>query len=290
MRCGSDNPGQSLKPRQSCYWARFGVIGYCARFHYLGAERLYRGQRVLLRSHRGLELGQVLWADDTPDASGQPGLAAPLTTAWPVTGTILRPIGPTDPWLVGHDQKLDTIHRWFEQRLADANAPGTICDVEYVSEPDQLEVLYLGLEAPTVARISVELEREFQLAAEWYDAGELLAADHAWEQRLNRPSHRDGVSEADWVSGCGGQCRCSMELARDRPAEERHLESAVIGANPTSVNAFPHAEALSTLPTNADAARVPSAAVHRITTNGSSAHGCNGCLFRAWLHKQCASH
>ena len=59
---------------------RFGAMGHLGRFHSPDATRYPRGSEVILRTSRGLELGEVLAPPSAEDGSG------------PADGAILRPV------------------------------------------------------------------------------------------------------------------------------------------------------------------------------------------------------
>lgn len=199
------------------YWVSYGLVGYCARFRMPSATTLERGQLVLLRSHRGVETGRVLWpVDDKPYTAGPDSrkLLTLLHRDKP-TGDILRPLAEGDPFLQEHKRRLREIAEWLESELRAGRDPGLVCDLECVYQPQRLGLLYLGLLPATIARLSTLLERHFQMPTEWYDAGEWLDADQAWEQRLQAGSRWFPARDDAGRSACNqGQCACARVAPR----------------------------------------------------------------------------
>jgi len=131
------------------------------------------------------------------------------------TGDILRPLAEGDPFLHEHTQRLREIAEWLESELRASGAPGLVCDLECVYQPQRLGVLYLGLLPGTIAQLSTLLERHFQMPTEWYDADEWLDADQAWEQRLQAGSHWLPARGDGQRSGCSqGHCACAQVAPR----------------------------------------------------------------------------
>jgi hypothetical protein len=168
------------------YWLTYGLVGYCGQFRFVSNAQLQRGQLVLIRSHRGIEIGRVLWPvmarlDGLRESSSR--VAVPRSVSKPI-GDVLRPLDDTDPFLREHCRQVSEISSWLEEKLQTDGERGVICEVECVYEPLRLGVLYLGLHPEAVARLSTLLEQQFHTSVEWYDASEWLDADRAWQDRL----------------------------------------------------------------------------------------------------------
>lgn len=208
MRCYFSPRAQSADTKLACYWASYGLVGFCARFYYSGSTPLCRGQRVLLRSHRGLEVGEVLWQEDEASSSHDRGASAPWSGGWPATGNIVRPLADDDPWWADHLRLVAEVLSWMQVFIQENGSDGVICDLEYIHQPDEVGVLYLGLAAPLLARLSLFLESQFHVSATWYDASELLEADRVWEDiRQARQATSVGGSGKSAVNGCA-HCAC----------------------------------------------------------------------------------
>ncbi|GBD35971.1 hypothetical protein HRbin36_01087 [bacterium HR36] len=276
-RCSS-HAGPATQPGWSYYWASYGLLGFCARFGYQGGALLRRGQRVWLRSHRGLELGQILWCETAPgrdvQAANGEAIGSRLTT-----GVILRSTDQADPWLLEHLRVLGNVQRWLDNRLSQGGVCGLICDVELIRDPQQLGILYLGLEPSTLLELGLALETEFALPSEWYDANELLAADSAWEERCQAVT--EGATAQPEVSRCAG-CLCSVPQgsAKNQNAGQHRPSAGCRGALPAS-----NRERYSSMPPKPSAAHCAS---HRGLDDGGPAQTascCSGCVIQRWFHR-----
>ncbi|MCS7167403.1 MAG: hypothetical protein RMI91_07010 [Gemmatales bacterium] len=286
MTVSSDPDATKLHNGRTYYWANFGLLGYCARFSYEGTERLQRGEQVLLRTHRGIELGHILWPDDTSNVhtnSDEP--KHPPNKVWPVTGNIIRAITPSDPWLSHHRSLLDDLHRWFDQQLTESATTGIICELEYIYEPAQLGVLHLGLPPQLLAQLSLSLQQEFNLLVEWYDATELLAADDAWEERRHTPREPTRTTQAIVCqSGCG-HCRCSTPTSDTHPNAHLKSQESPPSSPPTSSNseAGTSNHQPNGHPVRFNCANQSSLSAHQ---TGSPQHACTSCVLHTWFHRE----
>lgn len=150
---------------------RWGLPGYVAAFTATDAVRYPRGSRVVLRTGRGLELGEVLAPLATDTASA------------PMEGAILR--GMTE-----QDQLLETrltknrreAYDACTQKLAELKLDAPLLDVEHLFDGSSLIFYFLGDPPTDATRVTDEL-------AEAYDA------------RVQFRAFSDAV-----VAGCGPDC------------------------------------------------------------------------------------
>lgn len=149
---------------------RWSALGHVAAFSASDATRYGRGTRVVLRTQRGLEIGEVLSAPT--DASSAPQ-----------AGTILRAMTEQDRLL---ETRL-TKHRReaydaCQTKLAELGLDAALVDVEHLFDGRSLIFYFLGDPPPEASRVTDEL-------AEAYDA------------QVQFRAFSDAV-----VAGCGPDC------------------------------------------------------------------------------------
>jgi hypothetical protein len=172
------------------YLIRYGVMGYVGRFRaWPGCDpRLERGQVVVLRTDRGVELGEILAAVEMPaapdqaggaDPSTRPGLDDPDLDNRP---RVLRPAGPDD---LARSRRVEAIRpdrfALCQRILREEGWPWELIDVEPMLDDRSTVLLYLGprqLDSATVrARIRMTYEFDVLLEPVGDDpGGELEAA------------------------------------------------------------------------------------------------------------------
>jgi nitrite reductase/ring-hydroxylating ferredoxin subunit len=131
------------------YLVRYGVMGHVSR---VGSNRLIpcrRGDRVIVNTDRGLEVGEVLEAP-----SGVAGNSSKKKPA----GELLRVMSEEDQ---REQQLLDSTQpsaiRMCEQLVAERKLPITIVDVEQLFDGETIMVHYLGELTEKLGPIAVEL-------------------------------------------------------------------------------------------------------------------------------------
>lgn len=149
---------------------RVGALGHVGRFTAVDAVRYPRASRVIVRTGRGLELGEVL-APPTGAGSGSPD------------GSILRGVTVEDQLLVARLEKnRRAAFDACSARLAAMRSDVVLMDVEHLFDGQTLLFYFLGEITPAVEALTAEL-------AELYEA-----------QVQFRP-FTDAVNE-----GCGPGC------------------------------------------------------------------------------------
>lgn len=149
---------------------RWSAMGHVAAFSAVDSARYPRGTRVVLRTGRGLELGEIL----TPLADD---------AAAPHEGTIVRAMTEQDRLL---ETRLTKNRREAydacQRRLDDLKLGTALVDVEHLFDGRSLIFYFLGDEPPELATVTDEL-------AEAYDA------------HVQFRAFTDAV-----VAGCGPDC------------------------------------------------------------------------------------
>jgi cell fate regulator YaaT (PSP1 superfamily) len=149
---------------------RWSALGHVAAFSASDAVRYDRGTRVVLRTRRGLELGEVLapLADDSPA---------------PREGAILRAMTEQDRLL---EMRLTKNRREAydacQTKLTELGFDAALVDVEHLFDGRSLIFYFLGDQPPALTRMTDEL-------AETYDA------------HVQFRAFTDAV-----VAGCGPDC------------------------------------------------------------------------------------
>ena len=150
---------------------RVGALGHVGRFTAVDAVRYPRDERVVVRTGRGLELGQVLAPPgDEPDTSS-------------ADGSILRGLTVEDQLLAARLEKnRQAAFEACAARLDAARSPAVLMDVEHLFDGRTLVFYFLGEMTDKLQALTDEL-------AELYEA-------HVQFRRFT-----EAVSE-----GCGPGC------------------------------------------------------------------------------------
>lgn len=177
------------------YFCRVGHHGQVGRFHAAGTTPFSRGQTVVLRTARGVELGTILAPRLGASPASNPG------SAWPSSadGTILRPASTEDRWL---QQSLEAAaHQAFHACQAFLTAhdyPDVLLDVEPLLDARTLYFYFVG--TPTL-ELRPQLE---QLASIFHETV---------RQSLSARQLDEGCGPGCGTStaaGCGSSGGCSV--------------------------------------------------------------------------------
>src|SRR5918995_725770 len=125
---------------------RYGLLGHVGTFASVDALRYPRRSRVVVRSPRGLEVGEVL---AEPDDHGQRDAA---------DGQILRRMTVQDDLLEARLERRR--HEAFEacqQLLSEADVPAALVDVEHLFDGEGLYFYFLGDPPVETAKITGQL-------------------------------------------------------------------------------------------------------------------------------------
>lgn len=160
---------------------RVGALGTIGQFTSVDAVRYPRGTRVVVRTGRGLEIGEVL-------AEPEDGRSADLETEPAVEhghsdGSILRGVTIEDDLLLARlERNRAEAYEACARRLAELDQPVALMDVEQLFDARTLIFYFLGEMTPEVETVTAEL-------AELYEA------------RVQIQKFVDAVNE-----GCGPGC------------------------------------------------------------------------------------
>ncbi len=143
---------------------RVGALGHVGRFTAVDAVRYPRGARVIVRTSRGLEIGEVLSPTDDAPARGQSD------------GSILRGMTVEDQLL---EARLDKNRRQaFEAcaaRIRELGLPAALVDVEHLFDGRSLYFYFLGDVPPELESVTAELAEVYDAAVQFRKFSDTVA-------------------------------------------------------------------------------------------------------------------
>ncbi len=151
---------------------RVGALGHVGRFTSVDAVRYPRGSRVVVRTGRGLELGEVLAEPQGADTG-------------PADGSILRGLTIEDQLLEARLEKnRQAAYQDCAERLAALRSPAVLMDVEHLFDGRTLVFYFLG-------EMSGELESLTDELAELYESRSPIPPVRRSRRRRLRPRLRN---------------------------------------------------------------------------------------------------
>jgi hypothetical protein len=179
------------------HFVRVGVLGSVGRFAAAGRERYRRGARVICRTARGVEVGQVL---------------APVesTAAEECDGTLLRRVSVQDELLIARLEKnRGEALAACSERLSQLGSPALLLDVEHLFDGQSLYFYFLGDGGPELNRLTAELAEAYEAKAQLQKFADTLVAgcgpDCGTESAAGCGS--GGCSTCAAVAACGAHNR-----------------------------------------------------------------------------------
>jgi cell fate regulator YaaT (PSP1 superfamily) len=129
---------------------RVGALGRVGRFTAVDAVSYPRGVRVICRTSRGLEVGQVLGPTEyDPDR-------------WQSDGSILRGVTVADELLLARQRKnRDEAFAACRELLAECGSSAVLMDVEQLFDAGTLYFYFLGDVSPDDERLTAELAEAY---------------------------------------------------------------------------------------------------------------------------------
>lgn len=155
------------------YWVRIGVLGSVGRFLAADGYRYARGMRVVCRTPRGLEVGEVLAPSDPIAADNH----AVDGDAPPTDGTLLRRVTVEDDLLLARLEK--NRHEALvacSDRLAELAIPAVLVDVEHLFDGQTLLFYFLGETTPQIDAVTAELAEVYEAQVQFRQFTETLTA------------------------------------------------------------------------------------------------------------------
>jgi len=146
------------------HFVRVGLLGSVGRFAAANRQRYARGARVVCRTMRGLEVGEVLSPADA--AADQP-----------CDGTLLRRVTVEDELLIVRLAKnRDEAYRACAIRLTELHSPAVLLDVEHLFDGQSLYFYFLGDTTPEMDALTAELAEVYEAKAQLQKFAETLTA------------------------------------------------------------------------------------------------------------------
>lgn len=172
---------------------RLGFLGHVGRFLPVEAVRFPRGSRVVCRTRRGLEVGQVLAAAGSTTVSGA------------ADGELLRKVTVEDDLLlVRLERRKQEAFEACGQLLADRGIPAVLMDVEHLFDGRSLYFYFLGTPPAAVESLTDELAAAYGAAVQFQQFADTLEAGCG---------PQCGTDEAAGCGTAGGCSTCSLASA-----------------------------------------------------------------------------
>jgi hypothetical protein len=173
---------------------RYGLLGHVGRFAAVDALRYPRRTRVVVRSPRGLEVGEIL-AGPEQQAVG----------ATELDGQILRRMTVQDELLEARLERRR--HEAFDactSLLAESRVEAALVDVEHLFDGEGLFFYFLGDPPPQAASITSRLAETYEAAVEFRKFADTLSEGCG-------PGC--GTEEAKGQGGCATCTSCAVATA-----------------------------------------------------------------------------
>src|SRR5262245_52923897 len=136
------------------HFVRVGILGSVGRFSAVDSCRYPRGARVVCRTVRGLELGEVL-----SEVESQ--------VEQPCDGSLLRRVTVEDDLLLARLEKnREEAYRACAARLTERGLPAVLVDVEHLFDGQSLCFYFLGESTPELAALTTELAGVYEATAQ----------------------------------------------------------------------------------------------------------------------------
>ncbi len=146
------------------HFIRVGLLGHVGRFTSVDAVAYPRASRVIVRTGRGLETGEVL------------GPAEEAVLRGTTDGSIIRGMTTEDELLVARLEKnRQKAIEACTARLEKQGIVATLFDVEHLFDGRSLFFYFLGEVTPEIEAITSELAEVYDAAAEFRKFSETLA-------------------------------------------------------------------------------------------------------------------
>jgi cell fate regulator YaaT (PSP1 superfamily) len=173
------------------------LLGQVGRFSSVDATRYARGARVICRTVRGLEIGEVLAEDDASHAA-----------AGPSDGDLLRRMTVEDELLSARlNRRREEAFQACERLLAERNSTAVLVDVEQLFDGRTLYFHFLGETSPEVESLTSELAAAYESEAQLTHFADLLTSGCGpgcgTEEAEGAGCGSDGCSTCSVVKACG---------------------------------------------------------------------------------------
>lgn len=153
---------------------RVGALGRVGRFTSVDAVRYPRGSRVICRTVRGLEVGEVLSAAPSTPLARREVISAPIP---PSDGSLLRGMTPEDHLLLARLEKhRDEAYSACQLLLSERGVQATLMDVEHLFDGRSLYFYFLGDVSPELEAVTAELAETYETQVQFRKFADTLTA------------------------------------------------------------------------------------------------------------------
>lgn len=173
---------------------RVGAMGHVGRFAAVDLTAYPRHSRVVCRTPRGLEVGEVLSQIEADQPAGD--------------GTVLRHLGVEDELLLARlERNRDEAYAACVQLLQDRGLSATLMDVEHLFDGQTIYFYFLGEITEALADVTDELAEAYELKVQFRKFSETLLAGCG----------PDCGTESAAGCGSGGCATCAVAAACHKP-------------------------------------------------------------------------
>ena len=155
----------AVDPAMPDHLIRYGLMGSVDRFRSADGTVFPRSSRVIVRTPRGLETGEVL----APPGDGSPAAAEPI-------GPVLRLMTIEDDLLAARLRaRRDEAFAACTRLLAEQQEPAVLVDVEHLFDGRGLFFYFLGESPPEADRLTRQLAEKYEAEVAFHRFAETLA-------------------------------------------------------------------------------------------------------------------
>ncbi len=182
------------------HWVRYGVMGQVSRFGASDGHSYARGTRVVCRTERGLEVGEVLSPLNEAGENRYVG-ATP--------GSIIRRVTVEDDLLLARLEKnRQQAFADCERLLAEHDIPATLAEVELLFDGQSLLFYFLGETTPEIDALTAQLAETYAAGVQFHKFVDLLTTGCG--PGCGTPEAEGGACGTGPGGGCAG---CAVAAA-----------------------------------------------------------------------------
>lgn len=145
------------------HYIRVGTLGQVGRFDATSGERFARGHRVVCRTRRGLEVGEVLKAPQGDEAYA------------PSDGAVLRRVTPEDDLLLARlERDRQAAFEACARLITERKLAATLIDVEHLFDGQSLYFYFLGEVTPEIDALTQDLAAAYEAKVQFRQFADAL--------------------------------------------------------------------------------------------------------------------
>ena len=180
---------------------KIGLMGVVGTFDAPDFRTYTRDQRVICRTHRGLEVGIVICDVDSPASDG----------------SVLRVTGSEDELILDRLERFrDRAYKACSDLLVDRRLPGTLVDVEHLFDGESVFFYFLGEVDPRVESLTSELAETYDRKVKFKQFADALAQGCGPDC---------GTKDSGCSTGGCGSCALSGGCGSKKRPEPSHQSS-----------------------------------------------------------------